>query len=261
MLSANHILDFVKTNSINSGTANERTQAILEIAIRDFIKNGRPITSQVLYEEHDFGIKPATIRLELNTLSDSGYFYQTHPSGGRFPTNKAFRFFAEATSSRSEDRIAENMLTLAREFIDDERGSFIEELASQFKVAGVGYDSFGTYTSTLSELLSRVEAREKDELVDVVEDCELLPERLRGIFGKMSDDAWPFIFIGRGPLARSDHVSVIAGSFPTKNGEFTLAIIGPKRMDYEKPISFFRSMKKASNVKNNHKNHERRGEK
>ncbi|MEK7465340.1 MAG: hypothetical protein AAB631_01025 [Patescibacteria group bacterium] len=78
----------------------ERTEYILETAVEDFIHTGFPVTSEILYENHVFGIKPAMIRLELSALSDDGFLFQRHPSGGRFPTNKAYQFFVERLLGR-----------------------------------------------------------------------------------------------------------------------------------------------------------------
>lgn len=50
----------------------ERTKEILEAGVRQFIKTGLPITSERLFEEYDFGIKPAMIRCELNALDEEG---------------------------------------------------------------------------------------------------------------------------------------------------------------------------------------------
>ena len=52
---------------------NERTQSILYTSVHDFIREGRPITSEYLFEEYDFGIKPAMIRWELSYLNENAW--------------------------------------------------------------------------------------------------------------------------------------------------------------------------------------------
>ena len=216
-----------------------RTKAILETATRDFIKSGRPITSEYLYETYDFGIKPATIRLELSALAEDGYFYQNHPSGGRYPTNKAYEIFVGMLMRGTADRVAKNMLAFAESFISEERGDFIEELAGRFGVLSVGRDTHGIYVSSLHDFLDRVEVREKGDLIDIVHDCELLPECLLEHANELLKET-PRVFIGSSPFVRNDDTSVVAGSF--QNGTFILAMVGPKRMDYAKSIALFRSL-------------------
>ena len=73
----------------------ERTLDILEASVRDFIETGNPVTSERLYRKYDFGIKPAMIRWELHDLAKQNYLCQNHPSGGRIPSDKAYKFFVE----------------------------------------------------------------------------------------------------------------------------------------------------------------------
>ena len=65
----------------------DRTAQILEAAIQEFINTGEPVSSGLLYDRYDFGIKPAMIRLELDELEDGGYLEQPHHSAGRVPTD------------------------------------------------------------------------------------------------------------------------------------------------------------------------------
>ena len=46
----------------------ERTEQILEAAIQEFIAAGEPVSSGLLFQKYEFGIKPAMIRLELDAL-------------------------------------------------------------------------------------------------------------------------------------------------------------------------------------------------
>lgn len=231
LTSANFILNAMK----------DRTREILEVAVRDFIKAGKPITSEYLYELHDFGIKPAMIRWELNGLSEDGFFYQTHPSGGRFPTDKAYRFFVdEVLKDINEDE------EWAREhFPKRDTRSLVHELADYMNVLGVGYDigANEVYGTGLKHLLAHLETSVKDELMDVVNDFEKLEERIRAHREWWEEDElWPKVFIGESPVTRSEHLSVIVGKYQCDDGEVLLFTIGPKRMDYRKSLHLFRSL-------------------
>ncbi|MEX2410223.1 MAG: hypothetical protein WD607_02425, partial [Candidatus Paceibacterota bacterium] len=81
-----------------------RTELILQKCIKDFIDTGRPITSDYLYENYEFGIKPAMIRRELSILDEEGYLEQIHTSGGRFPTNKAYQYFVNKVLEKEEKK-------------------------------------------------------------------------------------------------------------------------------------------------------------
>ena len=69
---------------------NVRTKAILEAAIKHYIREGKPVSSKELAKDYDFGVKDATVRNELNELTREGFLMQTHTSGGRVPTDKGY---------------------------------------------------------------------------------------------------------------------------------------------------------------------------
>lgn len=231
----------------------DRTRAILELAVRDFIKMGKPITSEYLYELHDFGIKPAMIRWELNDLSEAGYFYQEHASGGRFPTNKAYRYFVDALLTDEAD---EDEVRSGSDIFSYDMKALVQEMAEKLNVLSVGYDARGgvLYGSGLCELLEHLETDAKEELVDVVSDFESLEERL----AKKRDwweeeDLWPRVFVGESPVTRSDHLSVIAGRYDDHERTILLFSIGPKRMDYQRSVRMFKSLRASNKHKEKNK--------
>lgn len=225
----------------------DRAHDILEAAMRDFLRTGFPITSERLFERFDFGIRPAMIRWELQDLADSGYFYQTRPSGGRLPTNKAYRFFVDELLLE-EPTAEDGARVLAKELERGRMKRFIEDVASYLAVLGVGYDAHEdeVYESGLRRLLDRLPLEDKDELLDVMRDIELLPERLAKAHDvARAGGAWPRVFIGESPVTKSEHLSVIAGEFGSGDGRFLLMAIGPKRMDYRKSLNLFRELRSS----------------
>jgi len=223
----------------------DRTHAILETALREYIRTGRPITSESLYAAHDFGIKPAMIRWELNDLAEAGYFYQTRPSGGRLPTNKAYRFLVNELLADERALASADAETLAAAFLRGRRQAFVEGFSACLKVLGVGYEApqESFYESGLPELLTGLDIESKDELLDIVRDFEQLPKRLA------ERESWwqggaagPQVWIGASPLTRSDRLSVITGLLGEGDNQFLLVAVGPKRMDYKKSLAVFKTL-------------------
>ena len=68
----------------------KRQEQVLKCLIREYIRNAKPVSSQMLFEKYHLGISPATIRWEMVELTDSGYLYQPYASAGRVPTEKAY---------------------------------------------------------------------------------------------------------------------------------------------------------------------------
>lgn len=228
-----------------------RAKAILETGLRDYIKTGEPITSERLYAICDFGIKPAMIRRELNNLSDAGYLYQPHPSAGRLPTDKTYRFFIEKLlkgEETKEKKSPGNFQKLSRSLSRGDIESFVEDLSSQLKCLSIGYDvkENDFWQSGLETLLAHLDFETKAEMLEVVKDFESLPERLsheRTWF--TSGNFLPQVFVGESPVTRSEHLSVLAGRIDIDGEEIIFMTIGPKRMDYEKPIQLFKYLSKV----------------
>ena len=67
----------------------------MDTIIREYIQSARPVSSQYLGEKYDFGICPASIRIEMQKLTDDGFLTQPHTSAGRIPTDKGYRLFVD----------------------------------------------------------------------------------------------------------------------------------------------------------------------
>lgn len=76
-----------------SGRLSERKRAILRSVIDHYVAEVRPVSSQSVSE--GLGFSSATARNELAALEEQGYLRQLHTSGGRVPTEQAYRFFVD----------------------------------------------------------------------------------------------------------------------------------------------------------------------
>ncbi len=75
--------------------AKERKEKILRWIVQQFVENRRPIGSQLLADSALKDISSATIRNIMKALEEEGYLYQPHTSGGRIPTDKAYRYYVD----------------------------------------------------------------------------------------------------------------------------------------------------------------------
>lgn len=72
----------------------EREKEVLLGLIEQFIATGKPVGSNTLKDAGFDQLSSATIRNYFAKLENEGYLHQQHTSGGRIPTEKAFRFYA-----------------------------------------------------------------------------------------------------------------------------------------------------------------------
>ncbi|TSC52238.1 MAG: heat-inducible transcriptional repressor [Parcubacteria group bacterium LiPW_41] len=218
----------------------ERTQSILEASVREFIKTGKPITSEILYEIYDFGIKPAMIRLELGDLSHEGFLYQIHPSGGRYPTDKAYRHFVDSVI---EKKAKTEPKWIDEDKIDEDLKGFMDDISHHLGVLSVGFDVHKNTVvdSGLCELLERIPISAKEELLSIVSDFEAIEERLQKQKEWIINEVvCPKVFIGESPITKSKELSVVAGRINNSENDVIIFSIGPKRMDYERAIGIMK---------------------
>lgn len=74
----------------------DREQAVLLGLIELYLKTGKAVGSHTLQENGFETFSSATIRNYFGKMEEAGYLKQQHTSGGRIPTEKAFRLYADA---------------------------------------------------------------------------------------------------------------------------------------------------------------------
>lgn len=214
--------------------------------MREFIDYGEPVGSEHLYEKYNFGVKPATIRTELAELTDLGFLEQPHHSAGRIPSDKGYEFYAQLVFNRAEPEIVSSFYSLFEERAFRE---LTEAISEELNVLGVlSRDKTHTvYKDGLDKLFESLEWKSDAEIKQVIHDFEELDERvpdIKNIFGENFLE----IFIGKkSPVTQSNDLAVIMGDYMNRGERMVLLAIGPKRMDYEKPIRIFRGLKQIFN--------------
>lgn len=229
----------------------ERTTNILLAAVDEFIKSGEPVSSGSLYEDYEFGIKPASIRSELSDLEREGWLSKPHTSGGRIPTDKAFEFFAKRAMRdiKVNHKPDKNFLALAELFIEKEFKDFVSGFADEVRLLSVGFaeDEQESYKSGLDDLFHEINAATPRAFYEIVKDLEIMEQRISDLLcGYGADDAGPKVFIGKkSPLIKSDLITTVFDVFDNGSSKVFFAAFGPKRMNYRKNIGAFVNLRKA----------------
>lgn len=73
----------------------EREAAVLLALVAQYIKTGKPVGSETLRDLQFHDLSSATIRNYLANMETAGLLTQQHVSGGRLPTDAAFRIYAK----------------------------------------------------------------------------------------------------------------------------------------------------------------------
>jgi heat-inducible transcriptional repressor len=117
----------------------DRERNVLLGLVDFYLKSGKPVGSNTLKEVGFENLSSATIRNYFAHLEEEDYLQQQHASGGRIPTNKAFRLYAIENSEHS-GVVSDKVEKVCRALCDQETreiAAFLQQAAGQLaEVAG-----------------------------------------------------------------------------------------------------------------------------
>jgi transcriptional regulator of heat shock response len=221
-----------------------RSAQILEAVIEEFINAGEPVSSSYLYRRHNFGIKPAMIRLELEKLSDEGFLEQPHHSAGRVPTDQGYEFFAERALGAEMARHAGNIHHIFHSMLAHRAlPELVGELSDELGLLSVGRDRKSLYKEGLDNLVEHLHWSNDAEIRSVIKDFVDIDERLARVAEKLSPKDELKVFVGKkSPVTKSENLTVVMRACESDDGRVVLLAIGPKRMDYKKTLNIFKNL-------------------
>jgi heat-inducible transcriptional repressor len=99
----------------------QREKLVLIGLVELYLSHGKPVGSNTLRENGFEALSSATIRNYFAKLEESGYVKQQHSSGGRIPTNAAYKLYAESImgiddiDAKDKEFLAGNLVAETRE--------------------------------------------------------------------------------------------------------------------------------------------------
>lgn len=230
----------------------QRQDTILKALIKSYIDLAEPVSSEYLKNKCHFDFSPATIRLEMQELTDMGFIEQPYTSSGRVPTDKGYRFFVDSLEEKDYQKKKIDERVFSFKLFDL---SFIHEYNRL--LASLSSTLIVTYLLN-DRLFIKEGWKEAFNAPDFSE-----TKKVRD-FASMVDDFENNIdvfdleyssidtYIGKEiPITKFDDFSIIISrcSF-VETGDGLIAILGPKRMAYDKNIFLIRSVIEELNNKN-----------
>ena len=224
----------------------ERQQQILESAIAEHIRLALPVSSQLLEERYDFEVSPATIRNEMLVLSEKGYLAQPHTSSGRIPTDKGYRFLVDNLLLAEHEGALPKLhaRTPQSSLRDHDPVVFLQEVTRELSLASslfatvVWGDLF--WKEGWEILFSQPEVEEKSSMKSFIQFLQDVEENME----EFPTETTLHISIGkenRFSKVKDFSIMVTECSVP-ENESMKIALLGPKRMAYDKNIQLLESV-------------------
>jgi heat-inducible transcriptional repressor len=230
----------------------ERQGEILKIIIREYTQTAVPVSSTLLKEKYQPNYSSATIRNDMLRLEEEGFLLKPYVSAGRIPSDKGYRYFINNLmkerdlSPGYQKKLELEILKLKAKNARMERttAKLLSSMSRCLAISGL-IEKKEYYDFGIHNLLETPEFSNMDDLSKLTMALDLIDENVDKILEKIKGDETE-IFVGKeNPLKEIQNCSMVVSPYRLKSGERGLvAVIGPKRMKYDKNKGLVNFIKK-----------------
>lgn len=220
---------------------------MLRAAIREYIRTGVPVGSDVLVDRLHLSVSPATVRAELAALEDIGLLFHPHTSAGRVPTTTGYRYYVDHWVTPSAPPAAVTRLrTLQRSIAHTEASHLVRDLAHVLAqlsgaLAVVATEDALMHEAGLRNLFNTPEFITDPAVEDVERLFTVLEDRVEEI--SASTEGEPKVFInGENPWLRTQRMSMVAAPVRMSGEMMVATLIGPVRMPYDRHLCVMKAV-------------------
>lgn len=237
---------------MNKNELSQRQKEILTLIIKEYTENALPLSSAFLASKITGKVSSATVRNEMLFLEERGFLIKPHISSGRIPSDKGYRYFIDNIMEEKEiSRACQKKLELellktkaqnAR--LERTTAKLLSSMSRCLAISGL-VDKKEFYDFGMNNLLESPDFAQMDEFSRLALALDLIDENVDKILEKIKAGQTE-IFVGKeNPLKEIRNCSMVVSPYLLESGEKGLvAIIGPKRMNYEKNKSLVDFIKK-----------------
>ncbi len=232
-----------------------RKYDILRMLVDEYVDMAEPIGSEALCAKHQLSWSSATVRGDLSELEEEGYLAKPHVSGGRIPTDNAYRkirdelledveSFQERWNPFKEARISSNTLGSSPNRVSLAT-RMLAELTDHLVFGGV-LEKDELKEVGLPALIREPEFADQEAVAGVAAFLERVAEETEDIMERVLGETFKAYIGQENKFKEIQSCSLLVSGFRTKEGDQGfLAILGPTRMPYERNIAFLENVANA----------------
>ena len=234
----------------------ERQKSTLEAVIREYVATAEPVASDHIVKKYRLPFSPATVRGELSALDEAGYLMQPHTSAGRGPTDKGYRFFINNLAGDGIPQSGEEAIREIRSADDPAEfarqvSRILAHLTRNVALAGFPENEI-FYKAGIGEVMHEPEFSETELMREFTAFVDMIDENIFRTFNALigREFAEPQIFVGReNPIRGAKNCGMIISALATPFDQPSMvALIGPKRMDYERNLAILKCLREIMNA-------------
>lgn len=235
-----------------------RQEEMLFRAVGEYIHGGEPVSSEDIRKRYKLNYSPATIRNELRDLAELGYLAQPHTSAGRVPTDAGYRWYVQelernyAAGQPGEVTRLEESLNEPSDFYRHST-ELLAPLVQALVIGGAVEDETESFfMSGFRELMQTPEFEDgelREAFGELVDSADTLLRKI----ARAHEFTRPQVFIGKeNPLPAGRQCSMIIQTLDLEDGRGVIAILGSKRMHYDRGIKFLEGIRQLLEAHDHH---------
>lgn len=220
----------------------KRKELILNTLIKEHLKTGLPVGSEVLVSKYKLCVSPATVRNEMAELEEEGFIVQPHTSAGRVPTEKAYGLYLKNLREKKLTEAEEEKIIELFRLKEENDFKRIAKLLAQTSGQAVfwAFHRHNLFYTGIANLLAQPEFIETNLLYDISSVIDRMDEIINEIFDETEFE--PRVLIGSAnPFSPACSAVITKYRLDDKTG--LLGILGPMRMNYERNIALVKFLK------------------
>jgi heat-inducible transcriptional repressor len=157
-----------------------RSSLILNYIVGEYITRAAPVPSQIIADNAEMGISPATIRNEMALLEKEGYLIRPHTSAGCIPSDKGYRHYVEAIEGARLPRDEQRLISHTFHQVEKEVEAWVSLTATILArlAQNVAVVSLPTSTDSKLKHLELIALQDARALVVVVLEGAVVKEKL-----------------------------------------------------------------------------------
>jgi heat-inducible transcriptional repressor len=157
-----------------------RSSKILNLIVAEYITRTVPVPSQIIADNDDLGVSPATIRNEMALLEKEGYLIRPHTSAGCIPSDLGYRHYVESIEGIRLPRDEQRLISHTFHQVEKEVEAWVSLTATLLArlVQNVAVVSLPKSTDCKLKHLEMISLQEARALVVVVLDGAVVKEKL-----------------------------------------------------------------------------------
>ncbi len=223
-----------------------RKEQILAAVIKEYSDSALPVSSMQLFEKYNFECSPATLRNDMVVLEEEGYLAQPHTSAGRVPTDKGYRYFVDTLMKdrvldvEAQKKMQHEILHLRTQRAKLSRmlAKMISGMSHSFALAGFEGEKDDFFEAGVQELLREPEFGKEENIKYLTNVLDNIDKGISKL-SKSKSSKGVELYIGEeNKYLPVGDCSLLVAKYQLPSGEKGfIALLGSKRMQYEKNIS------------------------